>query len=176
MWTHLEGFNHLHSSELDALLGAPALITVLVGAADGVLDREERTWSERLMQARTYNNPKHLNEYYAVVAHDFWGKLDTVLSTYPDDIDIRNNQIAEKLKDLNPILAKLEDPLGADLYRSYIGLAQETAKASGGFLRIGAISAAEAVWIDLPMLTPIIGPKKTIEWEDEKEKDDYFDK
>jgi hypothetical protein len=117
-----------------------------------------------------------LNEYYAVVAHDFWGKLDTVLSTYPDDIDLRNSQIAEKLKDLNPILAKLDDPLGADLYQSYIGLAKETAKASGGFLRIGAISAAEAVWIDLPMLTPIIGTKKTIDWEDEQEKDDYFDK
>ena len=166
MWTLLEGFSHLHSTELDALLEAPALITVLVGAADGVLDREERTWSDRLMQARTYNNPKHLNAYYTVVSNGFMQKLDAVLAAFPDDIDQRNRQISEKLKAINPILAKLDQQLGADLYFSYLGLAKETAKASGGFLRIGAISAAEAAWINLPMLD-VVAETSYQKWEDE---------
>lgn len=168
MWTHLEGFNHLHATELDALLEAPALITVLVGAADGVLDREERNWSDRLMRARTYNNPKHLNEYYSIIANGFLDKVDKTLSELPDNVDARCNLISQKLSLLNPILAKLDDPLGADLYKSYLGLAEETAKASGGFLRIGAISAEEARWIDLPMLTPVNGPTTPVEW-DEKD-------
>ncbi len=166
MWTLLDGFSHLHASELDALLEAPALITVLVGAADGNLDREERTWSDRLMQARSYNNPRHLNAYYGVVANGFLGKLDAVLAAYPVDTHARNQQISAKLAQLNPILDKLDHPLGADLYLSYIGLAKETAKASGGFLRIGAISPAEAEWVELPMLDVVAEPKFQ-KWEDE---------
>jgi hypothetical protein len=39
-----------------------------------------------------------------------------------------------------------------------VKLAEETAKASGGFLRIGAIAPEEEVWMSLPMLTPIAAP------------------
>lgn len=169
MWTHLEGFNHLHSTELDALLDAPALITVLIGAADGNLDREERNWSDRLMRARTYNNPKHLNEYYAIVSNGFLEKVDSKLSEFPIDIESRNQLISKELSKLNPILAKLDHPLGADLYKSYLGLAEETAKASGGFLRIGAISPEEARWVNLPMLTPLEGSSAPVQWDDEKD-------
>jgi hypothetical protein len=168
MWTNLEGFNHLHATELAALLDAPALITVLVGAADGVLDREERNWSDRLMRARTYNNPKHLNDYYTIIANGFLEKVDKAMDELPVNVEVRSTIIAQKLTLLNPVLAKLDDPLGADLYKSYIGLAEETAKASGGFLRIGAISAEEARWIGLPMLTPLKGASTPVEW-DEKD-------
>jgi len=171
MWTLLDGFSHLHATELDALLEAPALITVLVGAADGILDREERTWSDRLMQSRTYNNPKHLNAYYSVVANGFMDKLDAFMAEYPDDVDQRSQLISDKLSKLNPILAKLDQPLRADLYLSYLGLAKETAKASGGFLRIGAISAAEAVWINLPMLD-VVAEAQFQQWQDEVAPDD----
>ena len=142
--------------QLDALLEAPVLITILVGAADGELDREERTWSDRLMQSRTYNKPHHLNEYYSVVANGFLSKIDDMLAALPQEIDPRNQWISNKLAGLNVILATIEEPLGSDLYKSYIALARETAKASGGFLRIGAISAAEAPWVNLPMLTQIL--------------------
>lgn len=168
MWTHLEGFDHLHSSELDRLLEAPVLVTILVGAADGVLDREERTWSDRLMQARTYNKPRHLNEFYAVVAHGFLDKVDQRMAQLPNGVDARNALIAEELSKINSILAKVDMPLSADLYKSFLGLAKETAKASGGFLRIGAISAEEARWINLPMITPVAGVQKYEKWEDDE--------
>lgn len=176
MWTHLSGFDQLTSYELDALVEAPVLITVLVGAADGDLDREERTWSERLMQSRTYSNPHHLNEYYGVVANNFLAKLDAALERLPFDVEHRNPVISKELEHINPILAKLDQLLAADLYKSFLGLAKETAKASGGFLRIGAISPEEAEWISLPMLTPIAPPPGSVssnqdDW-DEEENDD----
>jgi hypothetical protein len=177
MWTHLEGFDRLASHEIDALIEAPVLITALVGAADGHLDREERTWSDRLMQSRTYNKPRHLNAYYGVVANDFLAKVDAALDRLPSEASDRNAAIAERLAAINPILARLDAVLGADLYKSYVALAKETAKASGGFLRIGAVSAAEAPWIDLPMLTPIMAPLGTTpdpdeEWEDGEARSD----
>lgn len=158
MWTMLEGFQHLTGEEIDALVQAPVLITILVGGADGELDREERVWTERLLRARTYANPNLVNDYYRVVAEDFLTKLETALSELPGDTEERNAQIAEKLGALNPVLAKLDTSLAAALYKSFISLAEETAKASGGFLRIGAISAAEHQWIKLPMLTPVLAP------------------
>ena len=168
MWTLITGFDQLSKEEIDALVEAPALITILVGAADGDLDREERTWSERLLRSRTYNNPKTLNEFYRVVVEGFWVKVHSEMAHLPEDPEARNTEISTRLERINPILAKLDLQLAADLYKGFLGLAEETAEASGGFLRIGAISAEEARWVKLPMITPIIAPKKDDDdWEDE---------
>lgn len=158
MWTMLEGFQHLTGAEIEALVQAPVLITILVGGADGELDRQELVWTEKMLRTRTYSKPNLINEYYRVVAEGFPQKIDKLLAGLPVETEARNLQIAEKLGALNPVLAKLEIHLAASLYKSFVSLAQETAKASGGFLRIGAVSAAEHQWVKLPMLTPILLP------------------
>ncbi|MCB0577650.1 MAG: hypothetical protein KDC61_24025, partial [Saprospiraceae bacterium] len=89
MWTMIEGFQSLSHEEIDALVGAPALITILVGAADGEIDREERKWTERLLRTRTYNRPKELNEFYRVVVSDFWTKVQNEIDRLPTDVDAR---------------------------------------------------------------------------------------
>lgn len=155
MWTMIEGFEHLEADEFDNLLDAPALITILIGAADGELDREERTWSERLLRSRTYNRPKQLNEFYRVVVEGFWVKVHSFMAELPTDPEVRGQEISRRLTKLNDIFTKLDVQLSADLYKGFLGLAEETAEASGGFLRMGAISAEERQWIKLPMLTPI---------------------
>jgi hypothetical protein len=173
MWTIIEGFQHLTKSEIDALVEAPVLITILVGMADGELDTEERTWSERLLRSRTYNKPKELNEFYRVVVEGFWARMQSEITHLPKDTKARNRELSDRLSKLNPILAKLDIELAADLYKGFLGLAEETAKASGGFLRIGGVSAAEKKWMELPMLTPVVGPKKPRDEEDEEEKDEW---
>ncbi len=159
MWTMIEGFEHLESDEFDNLLDAPALITILVGAADGELDREERTWSERLLRSRTYNRPKQLNEFYRVVVEGFWVKVNGFMAELPTDPEVRGQEISRRLTKLNGVFQKLDLQLSADLYKGFLGLAEETAEASGGFLRMGAISVEERQWIKLPMLTPIVVAK-----------------
>ncbi|HND89804.1 MAG TPA: hypothetical protein PK971_15835, partial [Saprospiraceae bacterium] len=158
MWTPLEHFRPLSPEELDALTDAPVLITILVGAADGNLDREERSWSDRLMRSRTYNNPKALNDFYRIVANGFLDKVDQRLAELPADPERRGQEISQRLSRLNPILAKLDAQTGADLYKGFLALAEETAESSGGFLRIGAISAVEQQWLKLPMLQRIEAP------------------
>lgn len=173
MWTMLEGFEHLSSEELDALVAAPVWITVLIGGADGKIDHEERVWSDRLMRARTYSQPNLVSEYYRVVAEGFLGKVDQLMTELPEDAETRNTRLAEMIGTLNPVLAKLDTELAATLYKSYVVLAKETAKASGGFLRIGAVSAAEYQWIKLPMLTPVLieGENPNAVWEEDEEQD-----
>ncbi len=173
MWTNIEGFQHLNKEEIDALVEAPALITILVGTADGELDSEERNWSERLLRSRTYNNPKELNEFYRVVVESFWARVQSEITHLPQDAEARNRELSGRLSKLNPILAKLDIELAADLYSGFIGLAEETAKASGGFLRIGAVSPEENKWMKLPMLTPVIAPKKQRDEAEEEEKEEW---
>ena len=173
MWTLLTGFENLTKEEIDALVEAPALITILVGAADGDLDKEERVWSERLLRSRTYNNPKALNEFYRVVVEGFWMKVHSEMAHLPEDPETRNAEVSKRLERINPILAKLDIQLAADLYKGFVGLAEETAEASGGFLRIGAISAVEARWMKLPMLTPVVSTHpKPVEPEEDDWKED----
>ncbi len=160
MWTLLKGFEHLAPNELDALLQAPALIAALVGTADGELDREERRWSARLMEAKSYARPKVVNDFFHVVSDNFTANLNQTLAEFPH-LPIGQEEIAARLRDLNPILAKLNLALAGNLYKSFVGLARETAKASGGILRFGAISNTEAEWVNLPMLTPIEPPEET---------------
>lgn len=169
MWTMLEGFQHLSTEELDALVAAPVLITALVGGADGEIDREERNWSERLMRARTYSQPHLIQEYYRVVADGFLDKLDKLMDTMPENVEERGAELSRKIENLNPVLAKLDPDLASTLYKSFVVLAKETAKASGGFLRIGAVSAAEHQWVSLPMLEPITLEGEDINevWDDE---------
>lgn len=173
MWTIIEGFQHLSKEEIDALVEAPVLITILIGTADGELDSEERTWSERLLRSRTYNKPKELNEFYRVVVEGFWARMQSEITHLSQDTNARNRELSWRLSKLNPILAKLDIELAADLYNGFIGLAEETAKASGGFLRLGAVSAEEDKWMKLPMLTPIVAPKKQHDEADEEEKDEW---
>lgn len=168
MWTNIEGFQHLKKEEIDALVEAPALITILVGMADGELDGEERVWSERLLRSRTYNKPKELNAFYRVVVEGFWARVQSEITHLPQNVAARNRELSERLSGLNPVLAKLDLELAADMYKGFVGLAEETAKASGGFLRIGAVSAEEKKWMNLPMLTPIFSLKKQQEDEDEE--------
>ena len=154
----IEPFTTLDKSEIDALVEAPVLITILVAAADGIIDREERTWTERLMRTRTYTKPKQLQEYYRVVSHNFLGKVDQVLLQLPADAETRGIILAERLALLNPIMAKLDALTAAHLYKGFRRLAIEAAEASGGFLRFGAVNPQEAKWVKLPMLLEFVMP------------------
>ncbi len=151
-------FSNLSKEEIRMLQEAPALVTILIGASDGKLDGEERVWSEKLLRARSYSGKKALHEYYRSVSEGFWVELQHQMAILPSEIKARNKVVKGKLKNLNPILAKLDSVIAYSLYKGFLGLAEEVAKASGGFLRIGAVSATEQEVVSLPMLTPIVAP------------------
>ncbi len=173
-------FTNLTEPENQLLAESPALIAVLIGAADNRLDREEKTWAEKLIAARAYSKPESLQPFYKSVSVGFWDRMQALLDKMPTDSAERNSLISNKLEGLNPILAKLDNFTGAALYRSFKMLAEEVAKSSGGFLRIGAVSEAEAKWIGLPMLSPIFSEElktdlnaewRAVDEENEAEKD-----
>lgn len=151
-------FENLEQHEREALLAAPVWISVLIAAADGDFDREEQRWTERMVRVKSFTKPRALNAYYKAVSEGFLKKVEAALAELPAEPSRRAEILNERLAELNDTLAKLPRAIGAGLYKSWLTLADEAARASGGFLRIGAVSAAEARWIHLPMLQAIAAP------------------
>lgn len=154
----MEALNQLTPDERAVLLNAPVWATVLVGAADGKLDSEERFWSEKMVRARSYAGRNELHEYYQQVDEHFNDKLNAELNQLPAGVAERQAVLSSKLEQLNAILPKLNPEIAYSLYKGLLGLAKETAKASGGFLRIGAISASQYEWVKLPMIHAVAKP------------------
>ena len=145
----------IQKQEWQQLLDAPVQIAVLIGAADGELDREELRWADKMMENRSFAGVKMLRPYYDTANDGFYDRMKSTLADLPQDTAERNERLSEQLAQLNAIFSKLEPVLAGQLYKSYLGLAEETARASGGFLRIGAVSAAEHRWVKLPMITAV---------------------
>ncbi len=145
----------LSPEDFDKLVAALSRVAILIAGSDGIFDDEEKEWAEKLTHIRSYNHPPALEGLYEVADMDFSERLTALSKAYPDDLDQRNQAIQSDLAELNPILEKLEPKTGHAIYTSLKSFAKHIARSSGGFLGFGSVSAAEAKWIELPMINPI---------------------
>ena len=164
----IDNFKMLSESEFNQLKEAVSLISVYIAGADGDIDNEEIQWAEKITKIRSYNAPELIRGYYDEVGLDFEEKVLAMVLQLNGDTAKRNAYIEEKLAALNPIMAKLDERVGAKLYTSYITFAKHVAKATGGFLGFFSIGAEEAALLDLKMITPVI-------YEEEEEVPEKFD-
>ncbi len=149
-------FENLSADQYSELKSSLPLITVLVAGADGEIDAQELNWAEKLTHIRSYAQPEALNSFYEDVEQGFHEELEAQIANLPSDIKEREGIISERLSGLNKILALLPNDVAYNVYESLTSFAEHIAKASGGFLRFGAVSHEEKHWINLPMITPII--------------------
>ena len=149
-------FEILSADQLDELKTSVALITILISGADDQIDEQELNWAEKLTHIRSYTSPDDLNTFYSDVVEGFSEQVSKLIATLPTDTGERQKIISARLSAVNDILAILDNKLAYRLYESFTSFAEHIAKASGGFLRFGSISAVEKKWVSLPMLHPII--------------------
>ncbi len=145
-------FEGLTTEESALVVDAVPLVTILIAGADGEIDAEEKAWSKKLTDIRTYAHPDLLNDYYIEVGKTFSDRMNHYMNELPHSPEERNIIISEKLKGLNPIFPKMSPIMAKRLHTSLTSFAQHVAKASGGFLGFGSISKAEKQWMELPML------------------------
>ena len=152
----LENLNHLTEDEQQELFDAIPVITLLIAGADGNIEEDELEWSEKITKIRGYSGTKSLQAYYDKVGEDYHDRLMRWKNVLPKDTAERTLDLSARLTKLNPILAKLDQELGAEFYESFTSFAKHVAKSAGGILGFGSINKAEAKLINLPMLDPII--------------------
>lgn len=166
-------FEVLNDNEKELMFDAIPLITILIAAADGNIEEKELKWADKIADIRTYSAHESLRPYYEQVDKRFVKKVREMINELPDDNDDRLKEISHKLSGLNNILPKIKDNnFTVRFYKSLLTFAEQVAKASGGFLGMGAISREEKVWLGLDMINPVTvvhEPEESEETEETKE-------
>lgn len=142
----------LEENTLNQLAGALPRIAILIGGADGSFDNDEKSWAQRLVHIRSFSAPAGLEELYELANAAFSAHMEELLASYPQNTRDRNDQLVLELERVNPILEELDAESAWLVYDSLRSFAWHIARASGGFLGMGAINKDEEAWITLPMI------------------------
>jgi hypothetical protein len=147
----------LTAEENETLKNAFPLVTLLIAGADGTIDADETGWATELTKIRGYDNPKMLQPFYDDLQKDFSQRLTSLMTTVSlDDTKKRNAAITTELTKLNAIFAKIDPAYAIGLRKDLLSFADQIARASGGILRFGSVSAAEKKLVGLTMIQPIV--------------------
>ena len=149
-------FNHLTEEEVQLLLDAPAIITLLIGTADGNMDDKEIAAGLSSVIVRKDSNDALLQPYYEAVDKNYDQRLFDFSNHYKDKGTAQSTQeLSDVLAGLNDILIKVDPLFVTVLIKSLKSFAKEIAQASGGMAGIGlmSISNEEEHLISLPMIT-----------------------
>lgn len=149
-------FNHLTEEEVQLLLDAPAIITLLIGTADGNMDDKEIAAGLSSVIVRKDSNDALLQPYYEAVDKNYDQRLFDFSNQYKDKgTEQRTQELSDVLAGLNDILIKVDPLFVTVLIKSLKSFAKEIAQASGGMAGIGlmSISNEEEHLISLPMIT-----------------------
>ena len=149
-------FSVLSENEIEQIINAYPLITILIAGADGDIDARELEWASKLSNIRSYNENYQLNPLFKEVVMDFDAKIANLMKEVPGKINARYDWISPRLAELNDIIAKLDNTDAFSIYKSLISFAKHIARAEGGFLRMGSINSEEAKLIKLPMINEVI--------------------
>lgn len=145
----IQAFHTLTKEESDALLSAPALVTVIVAGADERIDKKEATWAGKLVQYRSFTAEEELNPYYQEVGPRFEADLTSLTQSWEPE---HASALEAKLAETKPIIAKLDARYATLLVQSWRTLARQIAEASGGLMGFGSVDSDERKVVDLPML------------------------
>jgi hypothetical protein len=148
----LAEFNRLSNTEVELLLKAPILTSILIAGADGNIDRKEIDQAISVARQKARKSKARLMEFYQFVGEDFEDKLKVVIQSYPHNAGQRNAMIVQELAQLNHVLPKIDITFAKALYGSIRDIAKKIAESSGGVLGIKSVGQEEAQYVNLPMI------------------------
>lgn len=148
----IPAFDRLSDSEIELMLRAPLLTSILIAGADNDIDRKEIQEAIQVARKKANKSKASLADYYRLVGEDFEDKLKVVIQSFPVEATQRNPLIVEELTQLNEILPKLNKSFASEFYSSLKDIAMKIASSSGGLLGLRSIGQEEAKYVHLPMI------------------------
>ncbi len=143
---------NLREDEVEALVKAPVLVSILIAGADDNIDKNEIKEAIAVAKSKQTRAREGLVEFYKMVADDFENELHRQISTLPGTAAERTPVITKELKRLNRIMVKLDKVFATKLYGSFKDMAKRVAEASGGILGYMSVSYEEAKLLELGMI------------------------
>lgn len=149
----LNFLSKLEQSEQDVLKRIPALVTILVGTADGHLDEQEAHIGKLSTEFRKQNGEALVQDYFAWVSDEYDALFDTEWAAFKKVAeDERKTYVTQEIERVNDILPKIEKKYAHALVTSWRGLGAAVARASGGLLGHMAVSHEEHDVMGLNMI------------------------
>ena len=148
----IEEFKALNEQEIETMIKAPILVSILIAGADNEIDNSEIKEAVSIARLKQKKARVDLIEYYKEVGVDFEDKLKVAIQQYPSKAEERNPMIIEELEKINDILPKLDHKFSEEFYASIKDIAKKIAEASGGLLGYMAVGYEESKLIGLNMI------------------------
>lgn len=147
-------FNQLSEAERNLLYNSPALVTCLIGDADGNLNEAERKQSEHFVKIHTESGDAILFDFYKHVALNHQVRIDEIENKfeYLSATEKEESIIAELAK-LNEILPKVDNLYARVFIKSLRALGKIVAESTGGIGGFFEISYDEERLLGLDMIT-----------------------
>lgn len=148
----IEEFKVLNEQEVETMLKAPILVSILIAGADNQIDNSEIREAVSIARLKQKKARVDLIEYYKEVGVDFEDKLKVTIQQLPSNATERNPIIIEELEKINSVLPKLNNKFAIEFYASIRDIAKKIAEASGGLLGYMAVGYEESKLIGLNMI------------------------
>ncbi|MBX7042995.1 MAG: hypothetical protein K1X85_08830 [Ignavibacteria bacterium] len=146
-------FKNLTQQEINTIIDAPILVTILIAGAEGKIDEREIDWGAYVIHFRVSDyESSSMMRVYKETDTVFSDSLTSYLENLPKDTDERSRELNARLAELNPILRKVDPKFAREFYDSLKTLAKQVAKSSGGIWGYGSISPQEQKYLDLDVI------------------------
>lgn len=147
-------FDQLTPEERNLLYTSPALVTYLIGGADGNFDTKEEVQSSHFIRIHAADGDPILFDFYKHVEITYFDVLDAVVKQYEDaPVKERTDKIVAELEKLNTILPKVDNLYARVFIKSLRSLAKVVAEVSGGVLGFLEVGYEEERLMGLEMIT-----------------------
>ncbi len=146
-------FKNLTQQEINTIIDAPALVTILIAGAEGKIDEKEIDWGKYVVHFRVSEyESSSMMRVYKEIDKVFDDSVKQFIEGLPKETDQRSTVITGKLSGLNPIFKKVDNKFANEFYESLRTLAKQVAKSSGGIWGYGSISPQEQKYLELEMI------------------------
>lgn len=125
----IKKFKHLTAKEIEALIKAPVLVSVLAASNDKKISENERAEATKLSHLKTFTADPLLLPYFNEVEKKFTTNFVEIVKKYAPFNEEKTTALKQEIDLANSILCKLDKEDAITLYNSLAGYTEHVRKA-----------------------------------------------
>ena len=130
----IKQFENLNHQEIELLIKAPALVSVLAASGDKDISEARKAEALKMAHLKTFTADPLLLTYYGEVENNFKSFFEQAVHKYAPFTNESREALKKEVGTLNLVIAKLDKEYARTLHRSLAGYAEHVKKADWMFL------------------------------------------
>lgn len=130
----MKHFKKLTKDEIELLLKAPVLVSVLAASRDHKISNEEKADAIKLAHLKTFTADPLLLSYYKEVENNFKHYFEMIVKKYAPFNDVKREELKKEINILNTVIIKLNKKIAKTLHNSLSRYAEHVKKSERSFL------------------------------------------